>query len=305
MSWAGLSVDVDSVACHLEGYGFERPSDTGEAYHLAVPRALDLFDRIGARATFFLIAEEADRWPDVVRSIVQRGHEVASHSLTHTVPFLAQGSELLRSEVRESKRMLDALAGTSVVGFRAPSWEGSTELRRELSAGGYSYDASAFPSILLPALRWSVAKRSKNPREIDISGTIRGVFGKTEPWLEHGAAHQIVVIPLATTPLLGLPFYHTMRFLLPASVYASIERRTLRRRITPTYVMHAVDFLGTQEDGLDPRISRHPGMSLGLSAKLAVAEEAVRSLVCDRSVVPLREIALRSSMRSAHTVLPD
>lgn len=291
MTRAGLSVDVDSVASHLEGYGFERPRDSGEAYDLAVPRALDLFDRIGARATFFLIAQEAVRRPAVVQDIVRRGHEVASHSLTHTVPFLARGASSIRKEVRESKRLLDAMSGTTVVGFRAPSWEGSAELRRELSASGYEYDASAFPSVLLPALRWSVARRSAIARKIDVGETIRGMFGKAEPYVERDGRDGTVVIPVATAPLLRLPFYHTMRFLLPAPVFALIERTTLRRRATPTYVMHAIDFLGLEEDGLDPRVSRHPGMSLGLRGKLTVAEEAVRVLASGRSVVPLRDVA--------------
>ena len=90
-----------------------------------------------------------------------------------------------------------------------------------------------------------------------------------------------------------LPFYHTMRFLLPTSVFGLIEGATLGHRSTPTYVMHAIDFLGLEEDGLDARVSRHPGMSLGLSRKLAVAEEAVRNLASARSVMPLREIARR------------
>jgi hypothetical protein len=293
MTWAGLSVDVDSVASHLEGYGFERPRDPGEAYDLAVPRALDLFDRIGARATFFLIAREAERWPDVVRDIVRRGHEVASHSLTHTVPFSGRGVRAVREEVSESKRILDDISGSAVVGFRAPSWEGSAAVRRELSASGYEYDASAFPSVMLPALRWSVARRSATVRKIDVAETIRGMFGKAEPYLAKDGQNGTVVIPLATTPLVRLPFYHTMRFLLPTSVFALIEGATLGHRSTPTYVMHAIDFLGLEEDDLDARVSRHPGMSLGLSRKLAVAEEAVQNLASGRSVVPLREIARR------------
>ena len=291
MNPAGLSVDVDSVACHLEGYGFERPVDSGEAYEIAVPRALDLFDRIGARATFFLIAEEASHKPAVVREIVRRGHEVASHSLTHTVPFGCGQPVSLREEVRRSKRVLEELSGDPVAGFRAPSWEGSADLRRELAADGYLYDASAFPSILLPALRWSVARRSPSARKIDVPGTVRGMWGKAEPYVAQTEEGPVVVIPLATTPLLRLPYYHTMKFLLPPAVFARIERAALRHRTTPTYVMHAVDFLDLEADGLDPRISRHPGMSLDLDAKLAVAEEAVMGLTSGRSVVPLREIA--------------
>jgi peptidoglycan/xylan/chitin deacetylase (PgdA/CDA1 family) len=288
---AGLSVDVDSVACHLEGYGFERPTDSGEAYEIAVPRALDLFDRIGARATFFLIAEEASRWPAVVREIAGRGHEVASHSLTHSVPFGKAGPVSLQDEVRRSKRLLEDLSGGPVVGFRAPSWEGSAELRRELAADGYAYDASAFPSILLPALRWSVARRSPSARKVDVPGMVRGIFGRAEPYIEQTAEGPMAVIPLATTPVLRFPYYHTMKFLLRPSVFALIEAATLRHRITPTYVMHAVDFLDVQVDGLDPRISRHPGMSLELDAKLAAAEEAVTGLASGRSVIPLAEIA--------------
>jgi len=291
VSRAGLSIDVDSVSCHLEGYGFERPEDAGEAYEVAIPRALNLLDRLGARATFFLIAEEAARHPEMVREIGARGHEVASHSLTHTVPFSGRGPDSLRQEVRESKRILDLLSGTEVVGFRAPSWEGSPALCGQLAAAGYTYDASAFPSVLLPALRWSVARRSPRARKIDPLATVRGVFGRAEPYVEPTGNGEVVVIPLATTPLLRLPFYHTMRFMLHPAVFGWIQSATIRHRMTPSYVMHAVDFLGVEEDGLDPRIARHPGMSMSLDAKLAVAESAVRSLAEGRSVVPLAEVA--------------
>ena len=76
MRSAGLSVDMDSVASHLEGYGFPRPPDDSLAYTVALPRILDHLRRAGARATFFLIAEEARSNPEAVRRIVAEGHEV-------------------------------------------------------------------------------------------------------------------------------------------------------------------------------------------------------------------------------------
>lgn len=297
--FVGLSVDVDSVACHLQGYGFDRPPDEGAAYAVAVPRALDLFDRLGARATFFLVAGEAERWPGIVREIVERGHEVASHSLTHSVPFPPPGS--LQEEVLRSKRILEGLSGAPVLGFRAPSWDESTDLRAELSAAGYRYDASAFPSILLPALRWAVARRSRTARAVDPVATLRAVCGRADPYFDRSGDREIVVIPLATSPIVRLPYYHTLRFLLPERVFSMIERGTLLRRVFPSYVMHAVDFLAVEEDRLDPRIGRHPGMGHTLEQKLEIADRAVRALGQTREVRPLAdfvEAADRTRLRS-------
>ena len=153
MKMAGLSVDVDSVASHLEGYGFDRPQDDGTAMRLAVPRAMDLFERYEARATFFLIGCEAESYPDAVREIADRGHEVASHSMTHRLPFATLDNERAQEEIIDSKELLLRLSGEEVVGFRAPSWDADTTLCERLARAGYSYDASAYPSILLPLLR--------------------------------------------------------------------------------------------------------------------------------------------------------
>jgi hypothetical protein len=57
-----------------------------------------------------------------------------------------------------------------------------------------------------------------------------------------------------------------------------------------TYQFHAVDFLGAEEDGLDPRIVRHPGMQVDLRAKLALAETSLRELGAVREIVPLRRL---------------
>lgn len=297
MRRAGLSVDVDSVASHLAGYGMAGYGIEAEeegapaAYELAIPRALEAFASEGARATFFLIADEAKQHPDVVRAIVEQGHEVASHSLTHALPFPAVDGPALRQEVDESKRVLEALTGAPVVGFRAPSWEYSTHLVDALGRAGYRYDASTYPSPLLVALRRSVAKRS-------VSGRARA---RPSPWLEWlrrpgvhtvDSAHgPIVEVPVCTTPVLRLPYYHTLSFMLPAWAQRGIGALARRRRSGVSYCFHAVDFLGLNEDRLDARLAVHPGMRLPRARKLAGAVDAVRALGRRHDVVPLAELA--------------
>lgn len=290
MKLSGLSVDVDSVASHLEGYGFERGADDGAAYRIAIPRALQIFESFGARATFFLIAEEAAAHPARVREIVARGHEVASHSMTHELPFSNLTPARAEREIDDSRRMLAALAGEDIIGFRAPSWDTDPALLTRLAVAGYRYDASAYPSILLPLLRRSIAARAETGDVRTGSALWNGVFGPTTPYTVQTDDGEIWEIPLATTPFARLPHYHTMRFVLPKAAFGFIAAWTRTRRAPITYQFHAADFLATTEDGLDPRISRHPGMELSLGRKLRLAEECTRSLARVRRVVPLRDV---------------
>ena len=287
---AGLSVDVDSVASHLEGYGFDRPEDDGAALQIAVPRAMDLFESLDARATFFLIAGEAERQPDVVANIAERGHEVASHSMTHDLPFANLDDERARVEIEESKTLLERLAGEEIVGFRAPSWDADPDLRTRLVRAGYHYDASAYPSLLLPLLRREIASRSSAGSVRTSSGLWDGVFGPTGIHQLETAAGPIWEIPICTTPWARLPYYHTLRYVLPGPVFRSIGAWARTRRGPVTYQFHAVDFLGAEEDGLDPRIVRHPGMQVDLRAKLKLAETSLRELGAVREIVPLRRL---------------
>lgn len=47
------------------------------------PAMLDLLDAHGGKAVFFLIGEKARRWPELVRQIQQRGHEIGNHTEHH------------------------------------------------------------------------------------------------------------------------------------------------------------------------------------------------------------------------------
>jgi peptidoglycan/xylan/chitin deacetylase (PgdA/CDA1 family) len=112
-----------------------------------LPRFLDLLDRHGATATFFVVADLVD----LVRPLLSPDsrHEVASHGLTHR-RLTDLTSDEVDGEVRRSRQQLDA-AGYVVDGFRAPFWASPPGLADALVAAGYGYDASA--GRLVPSLR--------------------------------------------------------------------------------------------------------------------------------------------------------
>ena len=110
-------------------------------------RLLELFDRAGVRATFFVLAWVAERVPSLVRRISDGGHEVASHGFAHRLVF-DQTPAAFRDDVRIAKRMLEDTSGQPVHGYRAPSFSVTTRSLWALDVlieEGYAYDSSIFP----------------------------------------------------------------------------------------------------------------------------------------------------------------
>ncbi len=84
------------------------------------PQILDLLDRHGQRATFFVIGHKASAHPDLVAEIVRRGHELGNHSWRHVPWTPALPARMLARELRESSELLQKIAGVAPRWFRPP-----------------------------------------------------------------------------------------------------------------------------------------------------------------------------------------
>jgi polysaccharide deacetylase family protein (PEP-CTERM system associated) len=110
-------------------------------------RLLDLLDRHQVRGTFFVLGWIAERHPGLVRAIVQRGHELASHGMSHQ-RIVTQTPELFRRETRDSKRLLEDLGQVPVIGYRAATYSITRQSLWALDIleeEGFHYDSSIFP----------------------------------------------------------------------------------------------------------------------------------------------------------------
>ena len=83
------------------------------------PRLLDLLDRVGVTATFFVTGERAAQYPDLVREIIARGHTVGNHSYSHTPFLMLKGMAAIRREIAATQDLLKGL-GTVPLAFRPP-----------------------------------------------------------------------------------------------------------------------------------------------------------------------------------------
>jgi len=83
------------------------------------PAVLDLLDRHGLKAAFFLVAAKAEANPDLVRDILARGHEIGSHSWHHFPMLMLRGQKILREEVARAQEIFRGF-GILPRAFRPP-----------------------------------------------------------------------------------------------------------------------------------------------------------------------------------------
>ncbi len=85
------------------------------------PRVLDLLDTHGARASFFCIAQRAERLPALTREIVRRGHRLENHTYSHPNSFAFHGPRTMAAQVDRAQDVLTDLGGRPPGYFRAPA----------------------------------------------------------------------------------------------------------------------------------------------------------------------------------------
>jgi len=134
-------------------------------------RLLDLFEECGVHSTFFVLGWVAERQPQLIREIAERGHEIACHGYAHELVYRI-GSKRFREDVRRARRAIEDACGTAVVGYRAPSYsitESSLWALHILADEGFEFDSSIFP-IRHP--RYGIPDFSRLPVRLDLgSGT--------------------------------------------------------------------------------------------------------------------------------------
>ena len=115
---------------------------------IGVHSLLELLSEQDTLGTFFILGWIAERRPDLVRSIAERGHEIASHGSDHR-RLGTLSHEEFRESVRSSKRILEDVTGRSVFGYRAPNFSivrGAEWALEILVEEGYRYDSSLLPA---------------------------------------------------------------------------------------------------------------------------------------------------------------
>ncbi|MDB2330870.1 DUF3473 domain-containing protein [Alteromonas sp.] len=110
-------------------------------------RLLDLFAENNVKSTFFTLGWVAKRCPDVIKRIVNEGHELASHGLEHQRATTMSKAQLF-DDIKQSKDILEDIGGVALKGYRAPSFsinDSNTWAYDILKELGFVYSSSTYP----------------------------------------------------------------------------------------------------------------------------------------------------------------
>ena len=178
------------------------------------------------KATFFILGWLAERIPNLVREIQDRGHEVASHGCNHQLPDKLSADEF-KQDLTDSKKLLEDITGTEVVGYRAPSFSINDDILKTLQDCGYRYDSS-YNSF---SLHGRYGKISLN--------------GTSKKGIAHKLSDNFYELPISnfrfgglTFPLGGGGYFR----LLPFSVFNWGIKAIIKRQNTYIFYCHPWEF---------------------------------------------------------------
>lgn len=137
----------------LEEWYLEKMLHNGRTFRYqqfdeTLAKVLDELDKHKIKATFFCVGKLTMDFPQIVRDIVKRGHEVGCHSNEH-IWLNKMSEEQLLKDTKEALNALEDVTGRKVLSYRAPAFSINTENKwavNVLADCGIENDATIFPT---------------------------------------------------------------------------------------------------------------------------------------------------------------
>jgi peptidoglycan/xylan/chitin deacetylase (PgdA/CDA1 family) len=101
------------------------------------PQVLDLLKKHKAKATFFLIGKNAEKYPQLVLRMIDEGHTIGNHSYSHSKTFGFFSVEKITSELVQTDKILESITSKKINLFRPPFGVTNPNLKRALRRTGY------------------------------------------------------------------------------------------------------------------------------------------------------------------------
>jgi polysaccharide deacetylase family protein (PEP-CTERM system associated) len=231
-------------------------------------RLLDLFSKANVKATFFVLGYVANQFPDLIREVAERGHEIGLHGYHHyRVDKIS--AELFREDLLRGKEVVEKASGVSPVGFRAPMFsinKKSLWALEILEQEGFIYDSSVFPTM---NMLYGYPSAPRKP--------YRPLNGK-----------GLVEIPMSTVKVCGVKLPISGGFYMRLLPYWLLKRafeRINREGLAAVLYLHPWDL-----DAEQPIIDPTPRERFTHYHNLDTTEEKLTTLLHDFRFLPLIDL---------------
>lgn len=230
-----------------------------QTVHENTMRLLELFARYGTTATFFTLGDVALKHPQLIETIANAGHGIASHGFGHKSVFTLTQEEFKQTVVN-SKQILEQTSGKKVTGYRAPNFSITAQSLWALdilTGCGYTMDSSIAP---IANYRYGI---SGSPVEIHTRRTSAGML------------HEVPVSPLAPLRNIAMLGGFYFRVFPVATALRTIEANERDSRHSCFYI-HPWEVATLPHDARIPSRFQSVRMRHNLSATMQKMEAMLR-----------------------------
>jgi len=300
---ASISLDLDDQWSYMKVHGDEGWETFPSYLDVVVPIFLDVFDRLDIKITFFVVGQDAaiEKNHKVLKSIIDRGHEIGNHSFHHESWLKTYSKEKIEAEIEMAEEAIVKATGKRTNMFRGPGFSWSSDLLEVLQKRNYIYDASTLPTYISPLMRryyFAKSKLTKEQKESrkELFGSFKEGFYPLKPYfwkLENNT--KLLEIPVTTMPFFKLPFHQSyLLFISGKSKWLMkfyLRFAILMCKITqtpPSYLLHPLDLIGGDDV---PQLAFFPGMDIKSEKKLEVFETALQILKKNFELLPMSAFA--------------
>jgi peptidoglycan/xylan/chitin deacetylase (PgdA/CDA1 family) len=219
---AARSYWPDLCTCFREVYQSDRP--IGEIYE-PTGKILDLFDSLRFKSTFFFTGLIATYYPDLVRLVADRGHEIACHNFYH-LDYKNEPRTRFYEDLGRAKDLLEDLSKQEIIGYRSPNSSIPPWLVGDLEKCGFRYDSSVTPTRRLMGKFGAFTNAPRRPYRPGYESI--AIEGDAHLW----------EFPWATVPILKLPAGSGIMHRIGGDVYNAVANGVSLRRGHSSYYFH-------------------------------------------------------------------
>lgn len=266
--------NVLSIDCEDWFHGLEIGVEHWHKFENRIERdnskLLDLLEETGTKATFFILGYVAERFPQLVKEIARRGHEIGSHGYSHQFVYRQSPNEF-RQEMIKSLEILEKLSGEKILSYRAPFFsitQSSLWALEILGNLGILFDSSIFPVI---NYRYGIPQAPRFPH-----------------WIDTKNASKILEFPISTIRILGknIPIAGGAYFRIFPYQFIKAGIKSLNKKNQPViFYLHPWEI-----DPEHPKIKLPRRISLTHYYNLSQTEAKFKNLLRDFKFIPLKRV---------------
>lgn len=277
---AAITVDLDGIDCYRSIHGLAvRESCPDPAYVVGVRRLLDFLNALGYPATFFVIGEDVEKHPthfELLAEAHHAGHELGNHTFFHDYGLRQKTRVLLEEDIRLGEEAIHAVTGDPAQGFRTPGYNVDDEIIDALTRRGYLYDSSVFPCppywlAKAGVMAWLQVRGRPSGSSMTRAETMLApitAYRSGRPFYRRG--NGLWQIPMAVVPGVRFPLIGTSLHMLKEQGFdlAMPAIRAAYRSVI-NLEFHAIDFMDSNDAGVDDLVGVQPDLSVPWQTKRA------------------------------------